>query len=122
MNIKSFCRYIYIFLSKPFDTLNNELLFRKLECYGIRGIGLKTIYIGLKTIYLTESNRPMLFLIIIDLVLNILLYNNDIVQSSKLWKSILFADDTNFFFHQGQLKNYRLLLTRNLINLRTGFV
>jgi len=63
----------------------------------------------------------MLFLIIIDLVLNILLYNNDIVQSSKLWKSILFADDTNFFFSPRSIKELQIVINEELDKLTNWF-
>jgi hypothetical protein len=99
---------IFIDLSKAFDTLNHEILVKKLEFYGVRGITLDwfTSYLHARQQCvslngISSSMRqiscgvpqgsilgPLLFII----------YINDIICCSDILKFILFADDTNLFF------------------------
>ena len=98
---------VFLDLSKAFDTVNHNILLRKLEFYGIRGIALewfKHYLTGRKQYVLynnTQSSKqyitcgvpqgsvlgPLLFLI----------YINDIPNCLKYSKSIVFADDTTIF-------------------------
>ena len=96
---------IFIDLQKAFDTVNHDILLKKLHHYGIRGIALKWFsnYLSDRTQYVSINNvssdlksiccgvpqgsilGPLLFL----------LYVNDLVNSSDLLYFILYADDTS---------------------------
>jgi hypothetical protein len=98
---------VYLDFSEAFDTVNFNILFKKLEKYGIRGIALQLFksYLSQRQQYTffnnAESSKecitcgvpqgsilgPILFL----------LYVNDIVNVSKAFFPLLFADDTNIF-------------------------
>ena len=99
---------VFLDLAKAFDTVNHEILLRKLDHYGIRGIvneWFKNYLTERKQIvkYKSEQSEsltitcgvpqgsvlgPLLFLI----------YMNDISRCSKKLSFILFADDTNLFY------------------------
>ena len=107
MNRKENTISVFLDLSKAFDTVNHNILLRKLEFYGIRGLALQWFknYLTGRTQYVlynnTQSSKqyitcgvpqgsvlgPLLFLI----------YINDIPNCLKHSKSIVFADDTTIF-------------------------
>ena len=98
---------VFIDFNKAFDTVNHEILLRKLHFYGIKGTAYNWFasYLQDRTQYVTYNNTssskkpiscgvpqgsilgPLLFL----------LYINDIANVSDILYLILFADDTNAF-------------------------
>ena len=98
---------IFLDLSKAFDTVNHNILFEKLEHYGICGLALKWVksYFSNRLQFVDFNGHvssrfniscgvpqgsilgPLFFL----------LYINDIVNASTALQLILFADDTNIF-------------------------
>ena len=99
---------VFIDLKKAFDTVDHNIFVNKLEHYGIRGIANMWIcsYLRNRSQYvcINDTNSdcmnvtcgipqgsilgPALFII----------YINDMCNVLSLMKSILFADDTNFFY------------------------
>ncbi len=98
---------IFLHLSKAFDTIDHDILLKKLKFYGVRGQALDwfTSYLLDRQQYVSidghDSNKshikcgvpqgsvlgPLLFII----------YTNDLPSNLSYCKSILFADDTNLF-------------------------
>jgi len=123
---------IFLDLQKAFDTVNHDILLKKLEIYGIRGIVLKwfTSYLNNRKQYTVLQNfeselecvtygvpqgsvlGPLLFLI----------YVNDIQYAITDAKIKLFADDTNLFFHSKDTGKLFTLANAGMLQLSEWFI
>ena len=98
---------IFIDLSKAFDTIDHSILLKKLNTYGIRGRAHKLLesYLSNRKQYVgvlneTSDTLPVLFGVPQGSCLGpllFLIYINDLTNSEKNSKFVLFADDTNIF-------------------------
>ncbi len=126
---KKFGCGIFIDLQKAFDTVNHDILLKKLEHYGIRGTSLNWFqsYLCDRKQYVSVNGHsssacyitcgvpqgsvlgPLLFLI----------YINDLPNSSKLLKFFLFADDTNIYFESDDLIRLSKTVNKELKKVKT---
>ena len=98
---------IFLDLSKAFDTLDHQILFSKLEHYGIRGIALlwiKSYFSNRKQFVQFNETRSIERIIKCGVPqgsilgpLVFLLYINDLPNATGLAECLLFADDTSIF-------------------------
>ena len=122
---------IFIDLSKAFDTINHNILLRKLHYYGVRGIGYdwfasylsnRKQYVDVNGYSSVLSNiscgvpqgsilGPLLFII----------YINDITSTSNLLHYILFADDTNLFYSSKCINDLQSKVNEELRKLAIWF-
>ncbi len=95
---------IFLYLSKAFDTLDHQILIKKVEYYGLNKLSIKPLesYLSNRKQYveIDDSDSAMLNLItgvshgsILGPLLFII-YMNDIARASKLFDFIIYANDT----------------------------
>ena len=99
---------VFLDLSKAFDTLNHEILFSKLEHYGIRGVALNWMksYFNNRKQFVSYNNVSSNYQLIKCGVPQgsilgphlFILYINDLPNVSHLAETLLFADDTSICY------------------------
>ena len=117
---------MFLDLSKAFDTLDHEILFAKLDHYGIRDVALRWIkryfschqqFVQFNEACSTKQTikcgvpqgsilGPLFFV----------LYINDLPNASKLTQPLLFADDTSIFYSHSDPDRLQSVLNEELSN------
>ena len=115
---------VFIDFQKAFDTVNHLILIKKLEHYGIRGVGLDCFrsYVSNRKQYVSVNGKgskqksetygvpqgsvlgPFLFLI----------YINDLPSVSKVLSFYLFADDSNIHFKSSDIVHLQKVMNREV--------
>ena len=122
---------VFIDLSKAFDTVDHEILIKKIERYGINGNILKILksYLKNRKQYVFYDSTTKDFLSITCGVpqgsilgpLLFLIYVNDLSRASSLLTEIMFADDTNLFMSNSNIKQLFSDMNIELAKVSTWF-
>ena len=118
---------IFIDLQKAFDTVDHNILLKKLNYYGIRGFANNWFksYLSNRKQFVTVNEvnsdiQPMNFGVPQGSVLGpllFLIYINDLHQTIKFSKTRHFADDTNLLIKNKSLKQLKKQLNYDLSKL-----
>ena len=116
---------VFIDLSKAFDTVDHQIFLKKLSLYGVKGKSLEWFesYLSERKQYIEVEGQKTYFLNITCGVpqgsilgpLLFLLYINDLCKASNIITPIMFADDTNLFYSN---KNIKILFKEINIELK----
>jgi len=122
---------LFLDMSKAFDSINHNTLFRKLEYYGIRGTVLSWVksYLlkrKIKVKFKSElsENYEMMYGTPQGSVLGPIMYiilANDLNKSLKFCRAVSFADDTTIFASGNNLKFLYKKVNADLMNLSKWF-
>ena len=127
LNSREIAIAVFIDLSKAFDTVNFQILLKKLNYYGIRGKPLQLLenYLCNRTQAVKINNssssvKPVTIGVPQGSILGpllFILYINDLPMISSDFKPLLFADDTTLCFRGSNYENLIALCNRDLEKL-----
>ena len=122
---------MFVDLSKAFDTVDHQILLKKLEYDGIAGNNLRWFENYLKDpqqFISFENNSAKKVTITCGVPqgsilgpLLLLLYVNDLHHASKVLNSIMFVDDTNLFFSHSDINLLFEKMNKELTNVSNWF-
>ena len=112
----SFCANVFVDFQKAFDTIDHEILFNKLEIYGITGVPLLLIknYFSNRTQSVRvgnsySSSKPLTKGVPQGSIIGplaFLFFINDLPNISDFFTTVLFADDTTISFKCDSPENF----------------
>ena len=114
---------IYLDLSKAFDTLLHDILLDTMSYYGVNGVAYELL-----RSYLTQRQQIVEFDGFLSKSLEIKtgvplgpflfsIYINDLPVSTKLFKMIMYADDTTLFCDINNIQNPEITLNAELLKI-----
>ena len=119
---------VFLDFSKAFDTVNHQILLKKLEAYGIRGTPLNWFnsYLSDRQQYVTLNERKSLKQTMVCGIpqgsslgpLLFLIYINDISNCSDKVSFRIFADDTNIFASSKSINDLEKLMNEELMKVK----
>ena len=133
LNNKSKAAALFIDISKAFDSLNHNILLRKLKAYGFKGLTYNWLSSCLNNRYqfffYIADTKSFLSSITLDVpqgsvlgLLSFLFYINDLPLLTNLSNFILFAHDTKVLFHAKSYEALSKLINSSLVLLHAWFV